>query len=60
VAQAHRRAHNALADQHAAGLDTAPIQRFQHGQDLAPSPMTRAPHQIASGVQALYETQKPS
>jgi hypothetical protein len=46
-----------VADQRAAGLDTAPIQRCQHGQELAPAPMTRAPHQVANGVKALYDAQ---
>jgi hypothetical protein len=59
VAKAHRRARNTLADrlvrQHAAGLATAPIQRFQHGQELGPEPMDRAPLQIANGVQVLYD-----
>jgi hypothetical protein len=39
VASPRKRTRNTLADQHAAGLDTVPIQCFQHGQDLAPPPV---------------------
>jgi hypothetical protein len=59
VTQPRKRIRNTLADrlarQHAAGLDSAPIQRWQHGQELAPEPMERAPHQIGNGVQTLWE-----
>ena len=59
VARVHRPAATPLearlARQHAAGLHTAPIERFQHGQDLAPEVMDRAPHRIASGVQTLFD-----
>ena len=44
-----------LARHQAAGLQTAPKERWQHGQELSPEPMQRAPHQVASGVQALYD-----
>lgn len=39
----------------AAGLETAPPQRWRHGQERAPDPMTRAPHQVASGVADAVE-----
>ena len=59
--QSRRRARkNALVDRlarhHAAGLETAPIERWRHGQVLTPEPMLKAPHQVANGVQSLYAT----
>jgi hypothetical protein len=43
-----------LALQSAAGLDAAPPERFQHGQELDPPPMARAPLQIANGVRTMF------
>jgi hypothetical protein len=54
VAQPHRRAEAALAAHKAAGLLTAPRQRWQHGQVRAPDRIARAAHQVASGVDTLY------
>ncbi len=34
----------------AAGLQTAPSARWRHGQERAPDGITRAPHQVGSGV----------
>jgi hypothetical protein len=41
AASCSRSRSSSVRARHAAGLDTAPIQRFQHEQDLAPPPMTR-------------------
>jgi hypothetical protein len=43
----------------AAGLRSAPIERFSHDQELAPPTMTRAAHQIANAVTALYQAKPP-
>jgi hypothetical protein len=55
VALPHRRAEAALAAHIAAGLATAPRQRWQHGQERAADRIGRAPHQVASGVDVLYQ-----
>jgi hypothetical protein len=39
----------------AAGLLSAPVQRWQHGRVRAPDSMQRGPHAVVSGVQALFE-----
>jgi hypothetical protein len=44
-----------LAAHIAAGLMTAPIERFAHGQDLAAPTMTRAAHRIGNVVETLYD-----
>jgi hypothetical protein len=50
-----RRADAAMAAHIAAGLLSAPVQRWQHGQVRAPDSVQRGPHAVASGVQALVE-----
>jgi hypothetical protein len=44
-----------LASHHAAGLDSAPAERWQHAQELAAPTMTRGPHRVGSVVETLYD-----
>jgi len=39
-------------------LDAAPEERWRHGQDLEPPPMTRAAGQVANGVRRFYEAER--
>lgn len=48
-----------LAAHHAAGLDTAPLERFQHGQELAAPTMSRGPHAIAHHAETLFGLGSP-
>ena len=43
-----------IATHRAAGLDTAPLERWQHGQDLAAPATSRGPHAVAHHAETLF------